>query len=151
MCQGFIYLDVCALCRVFDDQSYLRIRMETEAIHLILSKIKEGKFCLILSPVHTQEIEAMLDEVEKIKLKTIVSDLGHKPSHNVCLPKIRQRAEELVTYGFGIADAAHVAFAEEYNAEFITCDDKLIKKCKKYGIKVWCDNPLMFCLKENLQ
>ncbi|MDF2953368.1 MAG: hypothetical protein OD816_000613 [Thermodesulfobacterium sp.] len=30
-----IYLDVCALCRPFDDQSYLRIRMETEAINLI--------------------------------------------------------------------------------------------------------------------
>jgi len=30
-----IYPDVCALCRPFDDQSYLRIRMETEAVNLI--------------------------------------------------------------------------------------------------------------------
>ncbi|MCL4321813.1 MAG: hypothetical protein M0016_00195 [Deltaproteobacteria bacterium] len=27
-----IYIDVCALCRPFDDQSLLRIRLETETV-----------------------------------------------------------------------------------------------------------------------
>ena len=36
-----VYLDVCALCRPFDDQSYLRIKMETEAVNLILAKVKK--------------------------------------------------------------------------------------------------------------
>jgi len=37
-----VYLGACALCRPFDDQRYLRIRLETEAVNLILSKIREG-------------------------------------------------------------------------------------------------------------
>ena len=38
-----IYLDVCALSRPFDDQAFLRIRLETEAVNLILSKTKAGQ------------------------------------------------------------------------------------------------------------
>lgn len=37
--QKSVYLDVCALSRPFDDQSYLRIRIETEAVNLILSNV----------------------------------------------------------------------------------------------------------------
>jgi hypothetical protein len=33
------------------------------------------------------------------------------------------RAEELVRLSFGVADAAHLAFAEFYGAEFVTCDE----------------------------
>jgi len=32
----FIYLDVCSLSRPFDEQSAIRIRLETEAVNLIL-------------------------------------------------------------------------------------------------------------------
>jgi predicted nucleic acid-binding protein len=49
------------------------------------------------------------------------------------------------------ADAAHVAFVEIVGAEFISCDDKLVKKCKKYKIKIWCGNPIDFCVKEDLK
>ena len=37
----FLYLDVSTLCRPFDNQSYLRIRIETEAVNLIILKVKE--------------------------------------------------------------------------------------------------------------
>jgi len=54
-----------------------------------------------------------------------------------CLRKdVRKRAEELVKLKFGIADAAHVAFAEKAGAEFVSCDRKLINKCRRYKIKV---------------
>ena len=36
MAEKNIYLDVCAFCRLFDDQSYLRIKLETIAVNLIL-------------------------------------------------------------------------------------------------------------------
>ena len=54
-------------------------------------------------------------------------------------------------WGFGPADAAHVAFAEAGNASFITCDDKLLKKRVKYDIKVWYGNPVRFCTEEDLR
>jgi hypothetical protein len=40
--------------------------------------------------------------------------------------EIRARAEELVQLGFGVGDAADLAFASFQNAEFITCDDSVI-------------------------
>jgi predicted nucleic acid-binding protein len=53
--------------------------------------------------------------------------------------------------GLGVADAAHVAFAEYSGAEFITCDTKLLKKCETSKIKIWCGNPVAFCEKEGLR
>ena len=47
-----IYLDVCSLCRPFDDQNYVRIRIETDSINLILSRVKEKYYELMKSPVH---------------------------------------------------------------------------------------------------
>ncbi len=53
---------------------------------------------------------------------------------------------------FGIADAAHVAFAEASADYFITCDDKLLKKISKFeGINMKAVNPVNFCVKENLR
>jgi predicted nucleic acid-binding protein len=43
--------------------------------------------------------------------------------------------KKFVNSGFGIADAAHVAFAEQEDALFISCDDRLIKKCLKKKLK----------------
>jgi hypothetical protein len=33
----FIDMDVCALSRPFDDQGFMRIRLETEAVNLMVS------------------------------------------------------------------------------------------------------------------
>ena len=92
---------------------------------MILSKIKEGRFKLLVSAAHDLEIGAIDDAVERIKLQAIFSEIGVRVRGN--LSKIRVRAEELVQLGFGVADAAHVAFAESYDAEFITCDDRLLR------------------------
>lgn len=143
-----IYIDVCALSRPFDDQSFLRIRFETEALNLILSKTKKGKYRLVVSPVHFKEIEGIPETYERIELQAILEMLGEPVKAN--LTKVRERAKELVRLNFGIADAAHVAFAEHANAEFITCDDILIKKCLNHKISVWCGSPVSFCEKEGI-
>ncbi len=144
-----IYLDVCTLSRPFDEQHYLRIRLETEAFNLILSKVKKGDYRLLISPAHTKEIEAIPDVFERIELQMILEKLGEPIKVN--MSKTRKRAEELVRLGFGAADAAHVAFAEQAKAYFISCDDALIKKCLNHNIKVWCGNPVSFCEREGLK
>ena len=144
-----IYIDVCALSRPFDDQSYLRIKLETESLNLILSNIKKGKYRLLVSPVHFKEIKAIPETYERIELQAILEILGVSIKAN--LSKVRERADELVKLNFGIADAAHVAFAEHGKAEFITCDDVIIKKCLNHKIGVWCGSPLSFCEKEMLR
>ena len=115
------------LSRPFDDQSYLRIRLETEAVNLILSKVKNGEYTLAISPVHWEEIKAIAEIFERIDLQERLKTMG-KPI-KTDLDIARKRADELCELNFGIADAAHVAFAEQGGAEFISCDDSLIKKC----------------------
>ena len=149
MKQKTIYIDVCALCRPFDEQEYMRIRLETEAVNLILSKVRDGNYKLIVSPVHIKEIEAISDTIERVELQIVLNEWGEQIHVNMA--ETRSRAEDLVNSGFGIADAAHVAFAEQAEVPFISCDDRLIKKCIKYKINVWCGNPVAFCEKENLR
>ena len=72
-------------------------------------------------------------------------------SVTVDLAAARNRAEELYDLKFGVADAAHVAFAEQCGAEFISYDDSLLKKCLRHNIKVWCGTSVAFCEKEGLR
>ena len=144
-----IYLDVCVLCRPFDNQSYLRIRLETEASNLILSKVRNEKYIFVVSPVHWEEIKALSETCERVEIQERLRTLGKSVEIN--LTDVRKRAEELCDSSFGIADAAHIAFAEQCGAEFISCDDSLIKKCAKQNIKIWCGNPVAFCEKEGLK
>ena len=54
MCKPLLYLDVCTLCRPFDDQSMMRIRLETDSYHLIMQAIQEGKYQVdvtVMTPV----------------------------------------------------------------------------------------------------
>ncbi|OGQ58126.1 MAG: hypothetical protein A3J24_06225 [Deltaproteobacteria bacterium RIFCSPLOWO2_02_FULL_53_8] len=144
-----IYIDVCALSRPYDEQHYLRIKLETEAVNLILSRIKSGKYTMIYSPVHIMEIDAIPDAMERIELLSLLQDSG-RPVKAVAT-KTKKRAEKLYIAGLGVADAAHIAYAEQANAEFISCDDALIKKYHGYGASIWCGNPVAFCEKEGLK
>ncbi len=144
-----VYLDVCALCRPFDDQSFIRIRLESESVKLILQRVRDKRLRLLLSPVHYHEIGAFPDVIERTELLGIVTHLGDQIKTDPHATRIR--AEGLVRSGFGIADAAHVAYAEAGGADFITCDDKLLKKSIKSDISIWSGDPLQFCSKENLK
>lgn len=145
----YIYMDVCTLCRPYDDQSYSRIHLETVAVHLILKKIEAGDYALVFSPAHQFEISAISNDSERIDLLMLLETLAVKG--NFHKKKTRIRAEELVRQGIGPADAAHLAFAEAAKAEFISCDDKLIKKCAQVATAVWTGSPVAFCYKEELK
>ena len=143
-----VYLDVCALCRPFDDQSQMRIRLETEAVQLILSHVRSGDLALVLSPVHDVEIGAISDLIEREHLLSLLSETGTRTDAD--LQHTRQRAEQLVHQGLGLADAAHLAYAEEAEASFVTCDDRLVRQCRRLELDIWCGTPVAFCGEEDL-
>ncbi|MFZ4441704.1 MAG: hypothetical protein ACOYOS_25135 [Syntrophales bacterium] len=144
-----IYLDVCALCRPYDVQDFLRIRMETDAVNLILSNVIHKRYQLIVSPIHFKEIADISDAVERIHLQLLLTEIGVRPI--IDIHGVRQRAEDLCSMNFGVADAAHVAYAEYIGAFFISCDDKLIKRCLSQKLAIWCGNPVLFCEMEGLR
>lgn len=144
-----IYLDVCSLCRPFDDQSFIRIRLETDAINLIVAHVHLKVFQLFASPVHFYEISSISDLSERMQIEMLLENEAKLLKGD--LMAVQNRTEELIALGFGLADAAHIAFAESSNADFISCDDKLVKKSRQNKIKVWAGTPISFCDKENLK
>jgi len=64
---------------------------------------------------------------------------------------VRERAETLVRCNFGVADAAHVAFAEALADVFISSDKDLLKRCRACRVKIEVYNPLEFVTRENLR
>ena len=137
------------MCRPFDNQDFMRIRLETDAYYLILDKIQKKFYELIASPVHFREIQDISDVEEKYQLLYLLNNFSKNPVHD--LKKTMNRTEELILLNFGVADAAHIAFAEQTADVFISCDDKLLKKCKKNGIKIKTMNPIEFCNEEELR
>jgi len=113
-----LYLDVCFLCRPFDDQNQLRIRLETDAMFLILKRIETGLYRAVVSPVHYKEVSAIRENSERFEMESLLSRLDKSCEFD--LDQARPRAEALIDKGFGIADAAHVAFAEQLAEFFIS-------------------------------
>ena len=143
-----LYLDVCVLCRPFDDQNQLHIRLETDAIFLIFRYIEVGLYRAIVSPVHYKEVSAIREADERLEIESLLYRLNQPCEGD--FSQVRERAEELIEAGFGIADTAHVAFAEQLAEFFITCDDKLLKKCKQTALRITAMSPLEFVTLETL-
>jgi len=147
--QTKIYLDVCALCRPYDDQHLMRIRLETDALYLILQHIQNGRYTMIVSPVHFREVAAIEESRERTEVTALLHRYGTTPSCD--LSSVRQRAEALRARRFGVADAAHVAFAEASADVFMTCDDRLLRQCRRASVRMRAMNPIDFCLAEDLR
>lgn len=144
-----IYLDVCALCRPFDEQRQARIRLETNAVLLICEHIKSESLRMIVSPAHYLEIKAIAQRQEARQILEFLRHYGSLPHYDMLKGKIR--AEILHQNRLGPGDAAHIAFAEQEADVFITCDDALMRKCRTRAIQIPVIGPLEFCAQENLR
>jgi predicted nucleic acid-binding protein len=144
-----IYLDVCALCRPFDDQRQIRIALETQAVHLILSQVRLQRFELLLSPAHEAEILAIRDRQERDELLLLLQQVGTTPAYD--LAGARLRTQHLKQQGLKVADAVHLALAEQVSDVLITVDDRFLKFCRRTNIPLWCTTPPQFCEQENLR
>ena len=144
-----LYLDICTLCRPFDDQSQMRIRLETNAYYLILQALQDARYVLVVSPVHFEEANAISDAEERHEIVMILERLGTTAACDMAAT--RARAEDLQTRKFGIADAAHVAFAEAAADFFISCDERLVRMCRREKVTVAAMSPVEFTLAEGLK
>lgn len=144
-----LYLDVCTICRPFDNQNNMRIRLETDAYYLILNGVQNSNYMMMISPIHIKEIESIEDIREKMQIVNLLDVYGKKPKYDY--RKARERAEELISKNLGIADSVHLAFAEQSSDYLITCDDKFLKKSKRVKTAIEIINPIEFCIREELK
>ena len=137
-----LYLDNCALNRPFDDQSQERVRLETEAIVLILSRLERREWTWLGSQALEAEIDKAPDAEQQLRLRRVIEfvsltvEIGEKEL---------ERARDLQKLGFAGFDAVHLACAESGRANvFLTTDDRLLKRAKRLAKKlhVKVENPL---------
>lgn len=141
-----IYADVCCLNRPFDDQRQTRIRLEAEAVLLILSRCEGRAWQLLGSEAIDLEISQIPDPERREKVLVLAA---LATSHVTVSAGVERRAAELEAHGFKAYDALHLACAEEGRAEiFLTTDDRLLKRASRSArlIKVRVANPILWLL-----
>jgi predicted nucleic acid-binding protein len=137
-----VYLDVSCLNRPFDDQGQARVRVEAEAVSLILRRVERRVFHHVSSEMAVIEINSMPDSQRRNRVLSML------PDKSDILPltgELIQRARQLQTMGLKPADAVHVGSAEFLRADvFLTCDDRLLKAVRRHRerVRVMVSNPL---------
>ncbi len=138
-----IYLDNCCFNRPFDDQSFLPIRLETEAKLDIQEKIKSGILSLGWSYVLDFENDAnpfieRRAEIQKWK-KMACSFVNESDEIIVTM-------NELIAIGLKPLDALHVACAVSMQCQyFLTVDKGILKKISEYS-EIKIKNPVNFII-----
>jgi len=134
-----IYLDVCCLCRPFDDQKEGRIRLETAAVQEIIRRCAD-EHIMVTSEAVTEELAQIPDIKKRLHVEKIVS--GAK-DHILLDEEIIARMREFIGLGGEAMDSLHIACAERAGATVITTDDGLItffKSCQHIRISI--ENPV---------
>ena len=127
-----VYLDVCCLCRPFDEQKADRIHLEAEAIKEILMRCTQD-WVLVTSDAVSFEISRIPDRTRMRKAQNL-ADLAKE--HVTITKSVSRRYHECVELGIDSADALHLACAESAGAVLLTTDDSIIKIIKRYGNQI---------------
>jgi len=136
-----IYLDNCCFNRPFDDQTFDRIHIESEAILTILELCEQGNHEVVGSEVLEIEMDQSINFVKKEKVKSLYKTVLARIDYS---EDILKRSKEIRSYtGIQAFDSMHIASAEKGNIDvFLTTDDKLIKGCKKMEFQLRIMNPV---------
>ncbi len=120
-----VYLDNCCFNRPFDDQSQIRIRLESEAKLKIQEEIRKGTIELIWSYILDYEnnknpFQERKDRISEWK-KYAIEDIQESR-------KIIEMAKSLNKNGFPKIDSLHISCAIITKCDyFLTTDDKILK------------------------
>lgn len=123
-----VYLDNCCYNRPYDDQTQIRIHLETEAKLHIQDIIKNGEIDLVTSYI----LEYENGKNRFFHKRQAISDfMDINESYYVGIEKdeeVKKIARGIVQTGVKSIDALHVACAVLAGSDyFITTDDRLLK------------------------
>ncbi len=123
-----VYLDNCCYNRPYDDQSQLRISLETQAKLQIQSMIRNKEIELVSSYVLMYENSKNPHELRKRTIYDFVKENISVYIDTDRADEVRRIADEIIATGVKTADAYHVACAILADSDyFLTTDDRLLK------------------------
>jgi len=141
-----VYLDVCCWNRPFDDQRPERIRLEAEAVLLILGRCEAGAWQWLSSAVVEEEVNHTPSSERRSRVRQMLSGAhGTVALTDVAI----SRAQELKALGFRTYDALHLACAEQAPVDiFLTTDDRVLRIATRHTaqLQVRVANPLAWLL-----
>lgn len=144
-----IYFDVCCLNRTFDDQAQERVRLETEAIRLLLERAADDELVWVMS----EAVEFEIDEDRDDERRRQVTDLIRVASERLEMsPSIAKRAQFLEGAGLRGMDAFHLSFAEFGKCDILfTVDDGFERRARrlKPPSQVRVVNPMRWLLESS--
>ncbi len=121
-----LYLDNCCFNRPFDDQSQLRIRLESEAKLKIQEEIRAGSFQLAWSYIMDYENGKNPFQERKIRINGWKKYAFQHIDQSAELLKI---ANFLNQMGLQKIDSLHIACAIQARCDyFLTTDDTVLKR-----------------------
>ena len=121
-----IYLDNCCYNRPFDDQTQMKVRLETEAKLYIQLAVKENKYALVWS--YMLDFENSSNPYEDRKNSAALwKDIASE--YCASSDEILSLGIEIMKHGVKEKDALHIACAIVSDCDyFITTDRKLLNK-----------------------
>lgn len=123
-----VYLDNCSYNRPYDDQSQMRICLETQAKLHIQDIIRDGKIELVTSYVLDFENSNNRSMQKKMAIETFMKEYTAIYVSNKNEKDIAESAEAIMKTGIKEKDAYHVACAVMAECDyFVTTDDRLLK------------------------
>lgn len=104
-----IYLDACCLLRPLDDTSQHRVRLESEAVCVVLELCLAGAHRWVSSEAIEEEL---LCDPDTNRCRVLAAMLRFADERLVVDDRSARRAEEFTSGGIGAMDALHLALAE---------------------------------------
>jgi hypothetical protein len=134
-----IYLDICCFNRPFDDQTQLRVRLESEAKLFIQEQIRSGNLQLAWS--YMMDFENSANPFEERRINTSRRRrFAHKDIEST--PDIIESALKYQSLGFKKKDSLHIACAIAAHCNiFFTTDTGIIKR-KQFTHDIAIINPI---------
>lgn len=121
-----IYLDNCCFNRPYDDQSQLRVRLESEAKMDLQERIRSGEIELVWSYILDFENEANPFEERRTAIGAWRSRASQDVSESI---ELLDQARKLQGLGVKNKDCLHLACAIISQCDyFFTTDDGIFKK-----------------------
>ena len=141
-----VYLDNCCYNRPFDQQTQLRIQLETITKLAVQLLMATGVVQYVWSKALDYEIS--FNPFPKRKTSILWWKDG-AAEYVEMTPALMQRGEEIETLGVKPKDALHLASAEKAGCDwFLTTDKRLLKKVSVLG-KMKIVNPIQFISEES--
>lgn len=117
-----IYFDTCCLQRPLDDQTQLRIRVETEAVFSLLAAVQAGDLYLLSSEALEYEVSCIPEQARQSEVFEVLSLAAEQLEVTDAVESLALSFEQ---QGVQAMDAIHLACASMAKADFFcTCDDR---------------------------